>query len=295
MIHNQPKITDAHIEQIRQLIKDNPDWHRTRLSKELCILWDWRSPANQIKDISARDLLRSLDRKGLIDLPPALCTTRAPGKGADKIKYIEHDESPINANLGELVPIQIEIVTSTEDTILFKSYIQQYHYLGYSRSVGESIKYFVRSKNGVILACLMFGAAAWSCADRDYYIGWSKDQKRDGLTFLANNHRFLINPWIHSPHLASHILGRVIRRICTDWQNKYGHTLFMLETFVDRRFRGTCYRASNWRHIGETTGLGRNNTTGEKVLPIKDIFVYPLCSDFKERLCSSSTLEGWSD
>jgi len=292
MIQNQPRITEKHIEQIRQLIKDHPDWHRTRLSKELCILWDWRSPVYQFKDISARDLLRKLDKKELINLPDALGASRVPGKSSDKIMYIEHDKSPIHAKLNELTPLAVEIVSSKQDTVLFKSYIQQYHYLGFSRSVGESIKYFIRSKSGTILACLMFGAAAWSCADRDYYIGWSREQKRDGLTYVANNHRFLVNPWVHVPHLASHILGKIIRRVCSDWEEKYGHTLYMLETFVDRRFRGICYRASNWRHIGETTGLGRNSTTGEKILPIKDIFVYPLCNDFKGRLCSSSILIG---
>ena len=91
MIHNQPRITDKHIKQIRQLIRDNPNWHRTKLSKELCILWDWRSPTNQIKDISARDLLRSLDKKGLIALPAARWSKRIPCKSADKIKHIEHE------------------------------------------------------------------------------------------------------------------------------------------------------------------------------------------------------------
>ena len=288
MGHNQPKINDKHIDQIRQMIADNPDWNRTRLSKELCILWDWRSPLNQIKDISARDLLRTLDRKGLISLPAAHHATRSTGKGADKIKYIEHDTTPIYAKLSELAPLRVEIASAKQDTDLFKSYIQQYHYLGYSRSCGESIKYFVYSNNGVILACLMFGAAAWSCADRDYYIGWSKEQKRGGLTFLANNHRFLINPWIHVPLLASHTLGIIARRISKDWQEKYGHPLFLIETFVEQdRFRGVSYMAANWRHVGETTGLGRNSTTGDKVLPIKDIFVYPLCNDFKERLCTN--------
>jgi len=142
MIHNKPEITDNHIEQIRQLIADNPDWNRTRLSKELCMVWGWQSPANQIKDISARNLLRALDRKGLISLPAALWTPRGPGgKGADKIRHVEHDTSPINASLPELAPLYIEIVSSEQGIDLFKTYIQTYHYLGYSRVIGENMKY----------------------------------------------------------------------------------------------------------------------------------------------------------
>jgi hypothetical protein len=289
MGHNQPKLTEKHIDQIRQLITDNPDWHRTRLSKELCVLWDWRSPVGQIKDISARDMLRTLDKKGLITLPDARFVTRAPGGiGADKIRYITHDTTPIDTKLSELTPLHIKIITSKQDSDLFKTYIHKYHYLGYERSVGESLKYFVFSNEGVLLACLMFGAAAWSCADRDYYIGWNKDQKRDSLTFLANNHRFLVNPWVHVPCLASHILGAIVKRISGDWQKKYGHPLFLLETFVDQKFRGTSYKAANWRNVGETKGLGRNNTNGEQILPIKNILLYPLSCDFKEKLCGNA-------
>ena len=288
MGHNQPKITGEHIDQIRQMIITNPSWNRTRLSKELCALWDWRSPVGQIKDISCRDLLRTLDKKGLISLPAANWLPRAPGKGSDKIKYIEHDTSPINTDLNELMPLRIRIVTSKQDAELFKSYIHQYHYLKFDRSIGENMKYLVCSSSGAILSCLMFGSAAWSCADRDCYIGWNKEHKRDGLAFVSNNQRFLVNPWINVQNLASHILGAIARRISCDWQEKYGHPLFLLETFVDRRFRGTCYKAANWRHIGETTGRGRNSTTCEQVLPIKYILLYPLCGGFRERLCGNA-------
>ena len=284
MGHNRPNITDKHIDQIRKMIRDNPGWNRTRLSKELCVLWDWRSPVGQIKDISCRDFLRALDKRGVIQLPAARFTPCAPGKGTDKVKYFEHNAIPITAKLSELTPIHIEIVSSKQNTDLFKSFIQQYHYLGFDRSIGENMKYFIYSNNGAILSCLMFGSAAWSCADRDSYIGWDREQKLGGLPFLANNQRFLVNPWVRVPHLASHILGAISRRISGDWQKKYGHPLFLLETFVDRQFCGTCYKAANWCHVGETTGLGRNNTDNKQVLPIKDVFIYPLRRNFRERL-----------
>jgi len=288
MGHNRPNITDEHVTQIRQMIAANPDWHRTKLSKELCVLWDWKSQVGQIKDLSCRDLLRSLDKKGLICLPAARCTPRAPGGiGTDKIKHFDIDTSPINADLNDIMPLSIEIVSSKSDTDLFKAFIQQYHYLGYERSVGENMKYFIFSRHGAVLACLMFGAAAWSCRGRDEYIGWDSTQRRAGLHCVANNVRFLIPQWIKVHCLASNILAAVARRISGDWQTKYGHKLLCLETFVQRdRFRGTSYKSANWRHVGVTTGLGRNSTTGEQVLPIKDIWIYPLCRNFRQKLCS---------
>jgi hypothetical protein len=292
MGHNRPNITDEHIGQIRKMIADNPDWNRTKLSKELCVLWDWKSPIGQIKDLSCRDLLRALDKRGLISLPAARRTSREPGgKGADKIKCFEIDISPIFAKLSELRPLNIEIVTSKNDTDLFKSYIHQYHYLKYERSVGENIRYFVYSNSGSVLACLMFGAAAWSCIGRDDYIGWNSAQRRAGLPFLANNVRFLIPEWVRVPHLASCTLAAISRRISNDWLIKYGHILFCLETFVQRdRFRGISYKAANWRNVGVTSGLGRNSTTGESILPIKDIWLYPLCSDFRDKLRNQGSI-----
>jgi len=285
MGHSKPTITADHITQIRMLINENPDWNRTVLSKKLCELWNWKSPIGQLKDISCRDLLRSLDKKGHICLPVAKRWPRAPGVGADKIALVEHNIKAINTSLQEVAPIRIEIVTSKDGVRLFKSYIQQYHYLGFDRSVGENIKYFVYSSNGDVLACLMFGSAAWSCRARDEYIGWDATQRRDGLHFLTNNSRFLIIPGVNVPHLASHILGAVTRRISGDWQKKYGHEIHLLETFVEcQRFKGTCYKAANWQCVGRTTGMGRNCKTVIGELPIKDIYIYPLAADFREVL-----------
>jgi hypothetical protein len=198
---------------------------------------------------------------------------------------MEHKIKAINTELREITPLKIETVTSGDGIRLFKSYIHQYHYLGFDRSVGESMKYFVYTKEGDILACLMFGSSAWSCRDRDGFIGWDAEQRQAGLQMVTNNSRFLILPGIKVPHMASHILGAVSRRVSGDWQVKYGHKIALLETFVERqRFLGTCYKAANWKCVGKTAGMGRNCKTAAGELPIKDIYVYPLASNFREIL-----------
>ena len=288
MNSTRPEMTRERIEQINRLIAENPDWNRTKLSQELCRLWSWIGENGQIKDISCRDVLRALDAAGKIRLPERLTHGRTKG-GADKVDFMLHDMTPVSGMLSELTPLIIETVNAKYDLAEFKSYIEQYHYLGYDRSIGENIKYFVYDRNGRRLACIMFGSAAWSCQPRDDYVGWTKSSRpSSALRFMSNNSRYLILPWVRVPHLASHILALVCRRVSSDWTAKYGHPVYLLETFVERdRFKGTCYKAANWMRVGQTTGRGRNSRTSVGELPIKDIYIYPLHKRFREKLTAA--------
>lgn len=279
-------MTPERIEQINSIIRDNPEWRRTRLSKELCELWGWKGENGIPKDISCRDVLRALDATGKIVLPSPANGTCAV-RSADRVDLLSHDVTPIGASLPELTPLSVEVVTGKRGLTEFKSYIEQFHYLGYGRSIGENIKYFVYDRQGRRLACLMFGSAAWSCEQRDSYIGWDRERRKTALRYMTNNSRFLIFPWVSSRFLASHILSIICRRISSDWAAKYGHPVYLLETHVElERFQGTCYLAANWRRIGITAGMGRNSRTGTVgELPLKYIYVYPLHKWFREKLC----------
>jgi len=113
---------------------------------------------------------------------------------------------------------------------------------------------------------------------------------------LTNNQRFLILPWVRVPHLASHILSLITRRISKDWELKYGHAVCLLETFVEvGRFHGTCYKAANWIHVGVTTGRGRDGGHHNTILPLKDIYLYPLAKDYLSLLCKRETIGNDTD
>ncbi len=280
----RPELTENRVEQIRSVIRENPEWNRTQISQHICRMWRWQGPNGELKDISCRDMLRELDRAGRIRLPAPLKPSRSGG-GADIIRHIEHDTTPIIETLPELRPLRIENVSSGRDLTTFKSYIDQYHYLEFDRIIGENMKYMVYSRDGQPLSCLLFGAAAWSCRERDEFIGWDKRQRVRGLSNMTNNTRFLIFPWVKVAYLASHILSLVVRRVADDWQFKYGHPVYCLETFVEAgRFRGSSYRAANWIHVGSTTGRGRDGGHKHAILPIKDIYLYPLAKNFKVTL-----------
>lgn len=279
------EITDKDIELVRGLIKANPSWNRTRISREVCLLWNWRASNGRLKDMACRTFLLKLEGRGYITLP-----AREPFSGGGNrkgaIPYVPHKAVPIVCDLSSLIPLRIEQVEGSKLSAIFKCMLSQYHYLGFSGTVGENIKYMIFDAKGNPLSCLLFGSAAWKCAPRDSFIGWDADMRKGNLNFLTNNMRFLILPWVKVPHLASHILGSIARRISSDWQEKYGHLVYMLETFVDReRFRGICYRAANWIHVGQTKGRSRNDRHFTMKVPIKDIYLYPLTRRFREVLC----------
>jgi len=203
-----------------------------------------------------------------------------------------HDTTPITVPIKGLLPLKVEVVRKSGPLLTeFKSLLVQYHYLGFDMTVGENMKYMVYSRDGILLSCLLFGSAAWSCAPRDKFIGWHASARKAHLSFVTNNTRFLILPWVKVPHLASHILGLICRRISSDWQEKYGHAVYLLETFVERdRFKGTCYKAANWIHVGETTGRSRNDRYNNLSVPVKDIYLYPLNKNFREVLAYDAIL-----
>jgi Domain of unknown function (DUF4338) len=272
---------------IARLIEANPRWSRWRLSRVVAQQWGWRNAAGQLKDMAARTLLLKLQQRQLIRLPERRSRpgSRRPSLTPELFDSVIPER--VETALRQLLPLQIQVVGPKHpDNHLFQRYLVQYHYLSYGGPVGENLGYLVRSRAGQPLACVLFGAAAWKCAPRDQWIGWSAEQRAQRLPFIANNSRFLILPWVRVNCLASHILSQIAGRIAEDWQKCYGHRLHLLETFVQEdRFQGTCYQAANWIHVGRTTGRTRQDRYNRVNAPFKDIYLYPLSVHVRRQLC----------
>jgi len=162
-------ITEADVNTIRLLLRENLSWNRTRLSRELCRLWQWQRPDGQIKDMACRELLRKLESQTLITLPPRQST--GPKK-APVIHSVVFDKTPVTAVLSDIQPVKIQNARdcpTLENT--FNYILKAYHYLSFSRTVGQNMKYLITAANNQILGCLLFGAAAWKTAPRDQWIG----------------------------------------------------------------------------------------------------------------------------
>jgi hypothetical protein len=281
-------ITGADIGFIRRLVAENRGLSRRALSSKLCEAWDWRQTNGALCDMVCRGLMLRLHREGHIELPPVRWVNPNPlarrNPERKRPAPVLVDETPLTCTLGEIRPLEFEQVRRTVEERLFNSLLERYHYLGYTQPVGEHLKYVVYTQ-GRPIACLGWSSAPRHLGPRDRFIGWGAQARRRNIRYLAYNTRFLILPFVTVLHLASHILACMARRLPEDWERYYGHSLYYLETFVDPGlFRGTCYRAANWRYLGLTTGRGKAAPTKEANRPLKEVLGYPLTKDFRRRL-----------
>ncbi len=270
--------TPKELERIRSLIKHNPKFNRTRLSVEVCQMFQWFKPDGKVKDMSCRVAMLRMNKDGLIRLPPST-RTKKPVK---KIEFTPatDPQNPVVCSVDQLPQLHLQMVTKTTSA-LWNEYIERYHYLGHTTLPGAQLRYFITTGEQVV-ALTGFGAAAWQTAPRDQFIGWNHDQRKTNLNLITNNARFLILPWIRSKNLASKILSLMARHLPDDWETRYNIRPVLLESFVQKdRFAGACYKAANWINIGETKGRGKLGEAGKISVPIKDIWVLPLNKKFR--------------
>lgn len=273
---------EAELDTIRALIEANEGATRAALARMVCDELDWRRPDGRRKDMSCRLAMLRMHRDGLLGLPPPL-RTNGNGKRRPRLTSASDACIPIEVPAGRLGALELVPVFSRKDSSLWNELIERYHYLGYDPLPGAQMRYFVVA-GGRMLAALGFGASAWKVAPRDRFIGWSHEQRIANLNLIVNNARFLILPWVRSPNLASRVLSAVARTLPRDWERRYGYCPVLLETFVEERFRGTCYRAANWICVGRTQGRGKLDRNRRAALPKKLIFLFPLRRDFRAAL-----------
>jgi len=278
-------VTQQDIDFINTLISDNPDDSRRALSKKLCRAWNWTQPNGILRDMYCRGFMLHLQSEGYIRLPPKRQTPNNPLVNREEPAEVQIDQTPLEVRLSQNPPLEIRQVRGTSYEKLFNGLIARYHYLGYCHPVGEKLKYIVYTGERPV-ACFLWSSAPRHIGSRDRFIGWSAAARRKNIHLIGYNSRFLILPWVRSSFLASHLLGRIAKVVSSDWQRVYHHPVYFLETFVDtEKFKGTSYRAANWRYLGKTTGRGKNDQTHRPNRSIKAVWGYPLTKNFRELLC----------
>jgi hypothetical protein len=281
-------ITPADVAGIREVVARHPGASRRWLSQHLCRVWGWVQPNGVPRDMVCRGLLLALARAGHLALPPVRRRPPNPLARRRRPRPVAVDQTPLQASLRELGPLTVRQVRRTAAEPLFNALIEAHHPLGYTQPVGEHLKFLVAAGPRPV-ACFAWSSAPRHLGPRDRYLGWSATARRQNLRFVAYNSRFLIVPWVRVPHLASHLLGRMVRMLSAEWERVYGHPVYFAETFVDpARGRGTCYRAANWVVLGRTTGRGKADLTHRANRSIKEVLGYPLVRDFRVRLTRPS-------
>jgi hypothetical protein len=233
--------------------------------------------------MSARVALLRMHRDGLFELPPPR-GGNGNGRWNPQPTPATDPGPPLTGTRRDLGPLILHRVACPKDSRLWNELIARYHYLGCTPLPGAQIRYLLRNETH-LLGAIGMGAAAWKVAPRDLFIGWTSAQREQRLHLVINQARFLILPWVQVKNLASSVLSLLATQVASDWEELYAYRPLVMETFVEQeRFQGTCYRAANWIHVGQTQGRGKLDTYKLKDKPIKDVFLFPLNKNFRKAL-----------
>jgi hypothetical protein len=270
------------LERIRALAAAAP--HREALAAAVCAELGWRKPDGGLKTMSCKVALLRMQRDGLVMLPAPLHPRWA---SRNVHAPVSAWGLPVRGSRADIADLALEPVVSRAASQAWNAMMREHHYLGYQPLPGAQLRYLI-TDHGVLLGGLGFGAAVWKAAPRDDCIGWTAAERQAGLHLIVNNARFLLLPWVNVKNLASSVLALAARRLPQDWIARYHIRPVLLETFVEHgRFRGTCYRAANWIHVGQTKGRGKLDRYKRAALHVKDIFLYPLDPAFRQALRSA--------
>ena len=276
----------AELELMRQTARDFSALGVTEIARTVCELLEWTRPNGGLKNHECRQLLERLQAEGFLTLPEV---RKLGGRGARRadISGSYSEPAPVACAVRECEPLELALVEGQTESRRWREQLERHHYLGCCVPFGAHLRYWVRNRARE-LACLLWTSPAWKMHPRDAWIGWTDEQRRHNLQAIVNNGRFLILPWVHVQDLASKILALSAQQLPRDWASHYGRRPLLLETLVDgSRFRGTCYRAANWIHVGQTAGRGRMDREHKaRGQAVKDIYVYPLVRGARQRLCA---------
>jgi Domain of unknown function (DUF4338) len=268
-------------------IVDSCKLSRHELARTICEGLGWVRASGRLKARECYEYLERLEAKGLVQLPPRRETRPRGRKTSIVFSDAGREQLQREADLAEVAPVTLGLVSNAEDRALWRELIERYHYLGHKVAYGAHLRYlvYISKPQRALAGCLQFSSAARWLLARDRFIGWDEATRKANLCRLVNNSRFLILPWLRVKGLASHVLSLSARVVVDDWEEAYATRPVLLETFVERdRFEGTCYLAANWEQVGETAGRGRMDRENRWAQPPKRCLVYPLVRDFRRQL-----------
>jgi hypothetical protein len=277
-VFRQRRLDTAEFAELQDLIARGGDATLSEIARSACLKFGWCRPNGELPIAGCRIWLRRAAARGLVRLPrPAHKPLRHLSLLGERARLLD-ELGPI-PGMVECQPAGPLVVRpiAKEERDGFRLHLSRYHYLGYEKPVGESICYAAFLGED-LAALLVWGAAVLHNGPRDRLIGWDAETRARNLLGVVNNRRFVILPWVRQPHLATRVLGANLRRLRRDWLAVYKHPIWLAETFVDpARFKGTCYRASNWEHLGQTRGFSRTRERGFAANQCpKAVFVYRL-------------------
>ena len=253
---------------------------RGALGRRVCAEFDFLDHSGRPQVAGCLKALRSLEQTSArIVLPPAV----GPRPGGESAALAEEAAlaATVPERLEQVQGLVIEPVTDRAGRAVWNTLIAHEHRQGLTTFAGAQMRYLVGSAHGW-LGALGFAAAALRLAARERWMGWSDAQRRAHLDLVVGLSRFLIRGGC--ANLASHVLGRVLRRLPEDFRQRYGYSPWLVETFCAAGQAGTSLRAANFVRIGATAGRGRQDRDKRRATGVKSIYMYELRRDWRSRL-----------
>ena len=271
------------IEAVQQLLADKAYETRATFADSVCRHFGFLDARHRPQRAGCVKALRQLEQAGHIVLPPALHrggTVKSPRR-LDQAVPAAID---VPAQAGDVRALTLVVVDRLELMRVWNELMLREHPQGAGPLVGAQMRYLIGSEHGW-LGGFGFGAAALQMADRDDWIGWSPEVRRQQMHRVVGMSRFLIRTEVDCQNLASMVQGMVLRRLGADYEAQYGYRPWLVESFVDTtHFIGTSYRAANWLEIGKTRGRGRQDRAHAHAKTVKSIYVYALEADWRARM-----------
>jgi hypothetical protein len=273
----------ADLDLVGEVTRRFPRLSRWELALTICENLGWEAPNGRPRANSCLVLLERLAAAGRVVLPPKVLHQRhrPRPRRAEALPPVS-----IVGSLADVRPVTVAPVPPGEQAV-WDATMAAEHGMGFRRAFGAHQRYWIHGQlegRPVILGGLLFAAPARHVACRDRWLGWGPLQRKRFRERVVANSRFLIRAGVGVPHLASHALALALRRLPDDWRLRFGYAPVVVETFVSAPWRGTCYRAANWVHLGQTTGQGRQDRRYAEPGSVKEVFAYPLVSNFRQAL-----------
>ena len=285
--------------QIKQQLRDEKvlsllrDWvvgfsGPKKFAIRICQEFGFFAPNGELQTATCGAALNELHREEKLILPWKSDVQRGTSLVEETVSIDPAVNVPESVDL--LDDLSVRLVDDDKGKQTWSALMHSEHPLGNGPLVGRQVKYLIVSDTCGILGGLGFAAAALNLEARDRWIGWNNEIRRNHLDQVVCLSRFLIRPDIHCRDLASHILSLSIKQLKSDFARYYGYCPLLLESFSDLAHGdGSTYRAANWLYIGQTKGRGRQDRENSAIAGIKDIYVYPLHKQFREKLGLSRT------
>jgi len=286
MVHCGREISAEEISQIQETVSLCGGLSRKELAQTIAEHLQWYRASGTNKEDACIKLLEKLELQGVLQLPPKRRRSKPSVERAHLLNAPTGPQPVIVCPLKKLGMVALEVVKDKDTGMLWQEYVARYHYLGYKKPFGYTLRYFIKSDRGR-LGCILYSGAAKCMGARERWIGWKEPQRLRNLPWVINNSRYLIFPWVRVKNLASHVLGQISRQIRVHWQQRWGYSPVLMETFVDpQHYQGSCYQAANWQYVGMTSGQGLLRAGKSYRTSAKKIFLKPLVKNYRDLLCS---------